>query len=267
MQTNLTIALAQVEIATDPAVNLGKAERFTRQAASQGADIIVFPEMFMGQPTPDRPPKTILEESESTFIEQLKALALENNICITAGCWENCQDSQRVYNTAYTISQEGRQIAAYRKIHLFDALSVRESDTMVPGNALPPVVEIAGIQVGFATCYDLRFPELFRYLSGQRAQLIIVPSAWYQGPMKEVHWMNLLQSRAIENTLYVGGCNVTGSSFCGRSSLFDPFGVQLVSAGEEETLLLGAISTDRIDSVRQKLPCLLNRRKDLLPGY
>ena len=59
MQTNLTIALAQVEIATDPAVNLGKAERFTRQAASQGADIIVFPEMFMGQPTPDRPPKTM----------------------------------------------------------------------------------------------------------------------------------------------------------------------------------------------------------------
>jgi predicted amidohydrolase len=120
------------------------------------------------------------------------------DINITAGCWEKSQDSQRVYNTAYTISPEGRTIAAYRKLHLFDALSVRESDTMVSGNALPPVVEIAGIQIGFAICYDLRFPELFRYLACQGAQLIIVPSAWYQGPMKEDHWMNLLRARPLK---------------------------------------------------------------------
>jgi len=266
MQTNLTIALAQVEIATDPAVNLRKAEVFTQQASSQGADITVFPEMFMGLPTSDRPPIKIVEENEYAFIKQLKTLSSEMDISITAGCWEKCQDSQRVYNTAYTISPEGRTIAAYRKMHLFDALSVRESDTMVPGNSLPPVIEIAGIRVGFAICYDLRFPELFRYLSGQEAQLIIIPSAWYQGPMKEDHWLNLLRARAIENTIYVAGCNLTGPSFCGRSSLFDPFGVQLVSAGEEETLLLGKINANRIDIVRQKLPCLLNRRSDLLPG-
>jgi predicted amidohydrolase len=266
MQTNLTIALAQLEITTDPAVNLSKAEVFTHQAASQGADIIVFPEMFMGLPTPDRPPIKIVEDCEHTFIDRLKTLSSEMDISITAGCWENCQDSQRVYNTAYTFSPKGGTIAAYRKMHLFDALSVRESDTMVPGTALPPVVEIAGIRVGFAICYDLRFPELFRYLSGQGAQLIIVPSGWYQGPMKEDHWLTLLRARAIENTLYVAGCNLIGSSFCGRSSLFDPFGVQLVSAGEEETLLLGKINANRIDIVRQKLPCLLNRRSDLLPG-
>lgn len=113
---------------------------------------------------------------------------------------------------------------------------------MVPGTALPPVLEIAGIRVGFAICYDLRFPERFQYLSGQGAQLIIVPSGWYQGPMKEDHWLTLLRARAIENTLYVAGCNLIGSSFCGRSSPFDPFGVQLVSAGEEETLLLGKLT-------------------------
>ena len=265
MQAKFTIALAQVEITADPAANFDKAERFTRQAASNGADIIVFPEMFMGLPTQNRPPIQIAEAHEKPFIKQLKGLSLEMDIRITAGCWEKSQDSQRVYNTAYTFSPEGNTIAAYRKMHLFDALNVRESDTMVPGNALPPVVEIAGIQVGFAICYDLRFPELFRYLSGQGAQLIIVPSAWYQGPMKEEHWLNLLRSRAIENTLYVAGCGLTGPSFCGRSSLFDPFGVQLVSAGEEEKLLLGDINVDRIDAVRQKLPCLQNRRKDLLP--
>jgi predicted amidohydrolase len=137
---------------------------------------------------------------------------------------------------------------------------------VMPGTSLPPVVEIAGIRVGFAICYDLRFPELFRYIAGQGAQLIIVPSAWYQGPMKKDHWLTLLQARAIENTLYVAGCNLIGPSFCGCSSLFDPFGVKLASAEEEETLLLGKINADRIDMVRQKLPCLLNRRSDLLPG-
>ena len=266
MQTILTIALAQLEIATDPAVNFDKAEIFTQQAASQGADIIVFPEMFMGLPTPDRPPIKIVEDDENTFIERLKNLSSEMGIGITAGCWENYEDSQLVYNTAYTISPEGRTIAAYRKMHLFDALSVRESDTMAPGNVLPPVIQIAGIRIGFAICYDLRFPELFRYLSDQGAQLVIIPAAWYQGPMKEDHWLNLLRARAIENTFYVAGCNLIGPSFCGRSSLFDPFGVQLAGAGEEETLLIGKINADRIDVVRNKLPCLLNRRRDLLPG-
>jgi predicted amidohydrolase len=84
--------------------------------------------------------------------------------------------------------------------------------------------------------------------------------------MKEDHWLNLLRARAIENTFYVAGCNLIGPSFCGRSSLFDPFGVQLAGAGEEEALLVGKINADRIDVVRKKLPCLLNRRRDLLPG-
>jgi predicted amidohydrolase len=149
---------------------------------------------------------------------------------------------------------------------LFDALNLRESDLVMPGDELPPVIDIAGLKIGFATCYDLRFPEIFRYLSGQGAQLIIMPSAWYQGAMKETHWLTLLAARALENTLYMAGCNLIGPGFCGRSALFDPFGVQLANAGEAETLLIGKISTDRIDSVRQKLPCLKNRRSDLFPA-
>lgn len=85
MQTDFTIALAQVEIASDPAVNLSKAKVFTQQAASQGADIIVFPEMFMGLPTPDRSPIKIVEDNEHTFIKQLKTLSSEMDINITAG--------------------------------------------------------------------------------------------------------------------------------------------------------------------------------------
>jgi predicted amidohydrolase len=264
MQANLTIALAQLEITPHPSGNFAKAEITALQAASRGADVLVFPEMFMGLPGPDYGPAKIVEKDSGVFVERLRSLASKAELTIIAGCWEAGADNRRVYNTAYTFSPKGHILAVYRKMHLFDALSIRESDTMLPGDALPPVVEIGGIRVGFAICYDLRFPELFRYLASQKAQLVVVPSAWYQGPMKEVHWLTLLRARAIENTFYVAACNLIGPSFCGRSCLFDPFGVLLAGAGEEETLVLGEISTDRIESVRQKLPCLQNRRRDML---
>ena len=263
MPSSLTIAIAQLETTPDPLLNANKAKVFARRASEQGADMIVFPEMFMGQPTPDRSPAMIAAQDDGAFLNTLSALAAETGIHITAGCWESIPGHPLVHNTAYTVSPKGRTIAAYRKIHLFDALNVRESDTMAPGQALPPVVNIAGIKVGFAICYDLRFPEIFRYLALQGAQLIVVPSAWYQGPIKEAHWLTLLRARAIENTLYVAGCNLVGPSFCGRSGLFDPFGIQVAGAGEEETLLVGTIDADRVDRVRQKLPSLRNRRTSI----
>jgi predicted amidohydrolase len=266
MPVELTLALAQLENTVDPARNLEKASQFARQAASLDADVLVLPEMFMALAEPDTPLVKIVRKDQGAFVEGLKSLAVETGLTITCGCWEASDSNEHVYNTTYTLSSDGNILAAYRKLHLFDALSMRESDLVMRGDELPPVIEIAGVRVGFATCYDLRFPEMFRYLSGQGAQLIIMPSAWYQGSMKETHWLTLLAARALENTLYMAGCNLIGPGFCGRSALFDPFGVQLANAGEAETLLIGKISTDRIDSVRQKLPCLQNRRSDLFPA-
>ncbi len=263
MKKHLTIALAQIEIATDPAINLEKVDTISRESASRGADWVIFPEMTMGLPTPAVPPISIVETGGKAFLDGLAAIATKTGQIITAGGWEVGSDNQHAYNTAFTMAPDGQRLAAYRKIHLFDALSVRESDVMSPGTALPPVIDLFGIRIGFAICYDLRFPELFRYLADQGAQLIIVPSAWYQGPMKEDHWLTLLRARAIENTLYVAGCNLTGPTFCGRSTVFDPFGVPLAGAGEEETLILSKIRVDRIDAVRSKLPCLQNRRRDI----
>jgi predicted amidohydrolase len=260
MHHRLTIALAQLETTPDPAANLAKAETFARQAAAAGANLVVFPEMFMGMPLPDRPPAAIAAEDGGAFLRGIGALAADTGVFITAGCWEPGPDSRHVFNTAYTISPGGASVAAYRKLHLFDALSVRESDTMAPGDTLPPLVTIAGLRIGFAICYDLRFPELFRHLAVNGAELIVVPSAWYQGPLKEDHWLTLLRARAIENTLYVAGCNLVGASFCGRSSVFDPFGVPVAGAGEEPTLLTAVVDAGRIAAVRGKLPSLKNRR-------
>jgi len=263
MNATLTIALAQVEGSADPEKNLQKAETVAMAASKEGANLLVFPEMFMAVPAKGRPPAMYVQPDDNTFLETLKEIAQSAGLFITAGCWEASPENGRVYNTAYTVSPRKQIAAAYRKLHLFDALSVRESDTMVPGRTLPAVIEINGIRTGFAICYDLRFPEIFRYLADKGAELIVVPSAWYQGPMKEDHWLTLLRARAIENTLYVAGCNLIGPLFCGRSALFDPFGVPVTDAGENDTLIFGNIAAERVQAVRRKLPSLNHRRRDL----
>ena len=120
-----------------------------------------------------------------------------------------------------------------------------------------------GVTVGAAICYDLRFPELFRHLARQQADLVIIPSAWYAGTLKEEHWLTLLRARAIENTCYAAGVNQVGSAFCGRSAVFDPFGAQIADAGEGTKLVCVRIEKDRIAEVRSKLPALSHIRRDL----
>jgi predicted amidohydrolase len=117
--------------------------------------------------------------------------------------------------------------------------------------------------MGLAICYDLRFPELFRDLALRGADAVVVPSAWYAGPLKEEHWLTLLQARAIENTMYVGGANLCGPPFAARSAVFDPFGVMLAGAGEGEALVSAQLNRGRIDEVRTKLPSLTHVRRDL----
>ncbi|MEJ5366444.1 MAG: carbon-nitrogen hydrolase family protein [Desulfosoma sp.] len=263
MDVVVTLAVAQVEGSPDPARNLETARRHAQAAAEEGAKILVLPEMFMGLPSPGHPPVRLLRDTAVNFVDELARTAQSFGMSIVAGIWEPSPDPDRVYNTAVILGPEGETLAAYRKLHLFDALNVRESKTMVAGDQPPPVVSIHGLRVGLAICYDLRFPELFRYLADQGAEAVLVPSAWYQGSMKEDHWLTLLRARAIENTFYVAGCNLIGASFCGRSTIFDPFGVPVASAGEGEDLVSARISSQRVRSVRQKLPSLQNRRKDL----
>ncbi|ROQ91140.1 carbon-nitrogen hydrolase family protein [Desulfosoma caldarium] len=263
MDGTLTVALAQVEGSTDPERNLETAHRYAEVAVQRGAHLLVFPEMFMGLPGSGRPPMHFVRQIGAEFFTQLGAVAKAWGIAMAAGGWEASPDPQLAYNTAVVLSPHGERLTTYRKLHLFDALNVRESDTMRPGDSPPSVVSIRGLRVGVTVCYDLRFPEIFRYLADQEAELVLVLSAWYQGSFKEDHWLTLLRARAIENTFYVAGCNLIGSAFCGRSSVFDPFGVCVASAAEGEDCVVANISITRVQSVRKKLPCLENRRRDV----
>ncbi len=261
--TTLTIGMAQVAGSIDPQENLAKAREYTRQAADKGAGLVVFPEMFMALPEGAKSLEGVAEPLNGPFVSELAGMAREAGIFLCAGIWEQSGEVSKVYNTAVVLSSQGEVVSAYRKLHLFDALAVRESDRMVAGSAAPSIFIIDGIRLGLAICYDLRFPELFRELSEQGVDGLIIPAAWYAGPLKEEMWLTLLRARAIENVCYAAGAVLTEAPFAGRSAAFDPFGVPLADAGETQTLVTFTIHRERIKSVRQKLPALDHRRRDI----
>ncbi len=260
MKRTMPIALAQAKASPDPGLNLETARDWTCEAARRGARIIVFPEMFMALPKKDAPLSATAEPLDGSFVTALAGMAKENNLWLAAGVWERIPDSDRVHNAAVLLSPSGKLSTAYRKLHLFDGLGIRESDRMAPGDALPEIVEAEGLRIGLSICYDLRFPELFRYLSDLGVDLILVPSAWYAGPLKEDHWLTLLKARAIENTCYVAGANLAGGPFSARSAVIDPFGVALADGGEAPGLVFAEIDPERIGAVRENLPALNHRR-------
>jgi predicted amidohydrolase len=263
----MKIALAQVLGSPVPDENRETARSLAVEASKHGAEMLIFPEMFMALPRKTSPPSAVAEPIDGPFVSSLGTFAKEHSLHIIVGVWEKVPGEERVNNAAIILSPEGKTLAVYRKLHLFDALNVRESETMVAGDALPPVIPVNDFNIGLAICYDLRFPELFRYLALQGADLIIILSAWYAGPLKEDHWLTLLRARAIENTCYVAGVNLTGSAFFGRSAVFDPFGVPVADAGEGAKLLIAQVDGDRVAEVRTKLPTLKHVCPNLLSSH
>ncbi len=264
MCATLTVSLAQTSVSRDPKENLQTARRLLQQAVTRETDLIVFPEMFMALPQKGTALTTIAEPLDGPFVSALSAMAAEYGVAIICGIWQKVQgDEKRAANVVVAVAPDGALLARYNKVHLFDALSVRESDLMLGGDTPPPVFTLKGMLLGLAICYDLRFPELFRNLALRGAEAVIVPSAWYAGTMKEEHWLTLLQARAIENTLYVCGANLCGPNFAARTTIFDPFGVMLAGSGEGEALVTAQILRARIREVREKLPSLSHVRMNV----
>lgn len=267
MSKSCRIAVAQTEISSVVSDNLAKARSFTRDAAATGADMIVFPEMFMAHPRPGAALAELAEPLDGPFVSSLAELARTHGIAIACGLWETVPgEAARAANVLIVLDASGKLVARYNKIHLFDALSVKESEKMTGGNVPPPVITLNGIKLGLAICYDLRFPELFRDLARRGADGVIIPAAWYSGPLKEDHWLTLLRARAVENTFYTIGSNLCGSTFAARSAIFDPFGVPLADGGEGEGLISAVLEEKRIAAVRSKLPSLEHARPELFRG-
>ena len=264
METGLRLALVQTEVKHQPQENLETARKAIEKAASEDVDLVVFPEMFMARPQEGVPLAAVAQPVDGPFVAALSSLCSKYGIHLVTGLWEQVPgDEIRAANVVIALDNQGAIQARYNKIHLFDALSVRESDLMCGDKVAPPLFSVNGMRLGVAICYDLRFPELFRDLALRGAEAVIVPSAWYAGPVKEEHWLTLLKARAIENTLYVAGANLCGAPFAARSAVFDPFGVMIAGAGEVSTQVIARLEPERIMEVRTKLPCLLHVQRGL----
>ena len=157
--------------------------------------------------------------------------------------------------------------SVYRKLHLYDALGFKESIKLVSGNRIERPVKTPFGNFGLMICYDVRFPEMSRILTLMGAAILVMPSAWVSGIMKEEHWQIMTKSRAIENGVFIVAPNQIGNIYSGRSTVIDPFGAVLIDMGTEEGLAIIEIDTSKIIRIRKALPLISNRRIDVYKSH
>ncbi len=266
LKKNKKIALVQMRSSEDKQKNLDKSIEFIAEAAAKGADLVCFPEFQMAFSPGSQSAAQLAGMAETVrgnFVLTLAEAAKKNKISVIATIYEKSGKPQRVYDTAVMLSPTGKVSSVYRKLHLYNALGFKESAKLVPGkNIVKPTKTNAG-SVGLLICYDLRFPELSRILTVKGADLLVAPSAWVAGEMKEEHWQTMIKARAIENGSYVIAPDQLGNIYCGRSMAVDPFGVVLVDMGQQEGVKVVEIDRSRVQQVRKSLPLLKNRRTDI----
>ncbi len=258
----MRVALAQFTAGPDKEANLDRMAGITAEAAGAGAALMLFPECAMAH-LPDRPLTPAAEPVDGPFVRGLAAAARRHRVAVVAGIFEAIPGADHVFNTVVALDAAGARLGTYRKLHMYDAFGFRESDRMRAGDGDTLLFTVAGTVFGVQTCYDVRFPEFSRHLAASGAEVILLPSAWVHGLLKESHWEVLVRARAIENTVYVAAAGQAGRSFTGSSMLVDPMGVAVARAGDVDALLVGEVDGERIRSVRRRNPSLENARPDV----
>ncbi|SFE51974.1 Predicted amidohydrolase [Paenibacillus algorifonticola] len=263
------IVMAQFGSSSSKQENLDKAEKALQEATSlHQADLVVFPEAFMSFYQIGTPRERKLEDAEPLeghFVTTMQSLAKRYGVWVIFGTRETTEDSEddRVYNSTVIIDADGQITGHYRKTHLYDAFGAQESRDIKPGTALFEPIDTPFGKLGLFVCYELRFPEIARYQALHGADVIIVPSGWVRGPVKERHWENLVTTRALENTAYVVAVNQVNEFYIGQSLIVDPMGVVVARGAETETLIPYRIDLERVHEVRTKLPSHIHRQAHL----
>jgi deaminated glutathione amidase len=260
------VTVAQFAATTDKAENLATAERLIADAAARGTSLVVLPENAMYlNPDPTADVRPAAEPVDGPFAQGIAQAAKNAGVVVIAGMTEAPSDEGRCTNAVLAVDEEGQTVGVYRKVHLYDAFGYRESDRIVAHAPSALVFDRDGLRFGVMTCYDLRFPEMARFLVDAGAEVMIIPAAWVAGPVKEDHWTTLARARAIENTAYVLACGQTGPVSVGHSAIIDPMGQVVAGAGEAPGFVTAWIDRERLDAVRLKNPSLANRRFGLTP--
>ncbi|MCI6992748.1 MAG: carbon-nitrogen hydrolase family protein [Clostridiales bacterium] len=263
------LALCQIAGSADKELNITKAEKYIREAASQGARVISLPEMW-NCPYSNDYFRKFAEPAEGRCVSFMSELARELGIYLIGGTIAEL-DGDRVYNTCFCFGKDGEIIGRHRKVHLFDIdvpgrIRFMESDTLTAGEEMT-VIDTEFCKIGVAICYDVRFPEWFRKMALAGAKLMVLPAAFNTttGP---VHWDITMQARAVDNQVYFAA-NAPALDekgifkAYGNSCIVSPWAEFVAHADDSECIIYGDIDTDYVDSVRQQLPLLAHRRPEL----
>ena len=264
----MKVAVVQFKALTNKENNLKKIISYMTKAASKHATLCAFPEFMMFYTKSSQTPKELSNLSETingNFISTIAKTAKENHIQVVGSFYEKSNKKNRVYDTSFVINTSGKVISTYRKIHLYDALGFKESDKMIPGSKIAKPVTTSIGKIGMMICYDLRFPEMSRALAIAGSEILIAPSAWVKGPMKEEHWITINKTRAIENGCYVIAPDQVGNIYCGRSLVVDPYGKILLDMKKRQGIGFVNINLNKVKQTRKILPLLKNRRTDIYP--
>jgi len=270
MQNLIKIALIQMKVGPDTSENIKKAVNSLEHTAKNSVDCAVLPEMFSCPYSAENFP-SYAEPAGGPVWQVLSKTARRLGITIVGGSFPEKEDSGKIFNTSFVFDPSGKEIARHRKIHLFDiniagGQHFRESDTLSPGNS-PTLFRIKERTFGLAICYDIRFPELFRLMTDRGALGIIIPGAFNMttGPP---HWELLFRCRALDNQVFTLGAapaRNSESSYTsyGNSIIASPWGEVLGRLDGDEGILIREIDLSKAEALRQELPLLRNRRKDI----
>jgi predicted amidohydrolase len=268
----------QLTATADRSANLEAATRLVSDAAGQGADLVVLPEMFscLGTGAELREGAERLDGPTAAWAS---ATAAEHHLTLVAGTFIERRDGadDRLANTSTVWGPGGERLAVYRKIHLFDVdvpgAEYHESAVIAPGDEIV-VAPTAPLPIGLSVCYDLRFPELYRIAALEGARLVTVPAA-FTAKTGPPHWEVLLRARAIENQVFVVAAGQVGASndklhWHGHSMIIDPWGTVLAEAGGVESdpdgkgsVIVADLDLGEQERTRGILPSLTNRRPDV----
>ena len=267
----LSCALVQSNSGSDVSKNLEFIFQALNKASQGAAKLIIFPEVCLcrKQHRDDTLKLFDLDGPEiSKIAQEAKRLAIW---VLLGSVSERISESRKAYNSQILINPEGEIAAVYRKIHLFnvevDGKKIWESVLFKAGEK-PLIVDIEGFQVGLSICYDLRFPELYRYYASQGAEVLLVPAS-FTATTGEAHWELLLRARAVENQCYVlapnqVGVGAQGVKTYGNSLAVDPWGRCMMRGSEDKTgIFFVELKKEILKDIREKLPVLKHRRSEL----
>ena len=267
----MKVSAIQMVSGTSVATNMITAQELLREAAGKGAELAILPEYFCQMALRDEQKLELAEEPGQGPLQNFLAeMANDLNLWLVGGAIPlRSEDPNRVTNSSLVYNPDGKQVARYDKIHLFafhrGGESYDESRVQVAG-AEPVTFDLPSTdghtwRVGLSTCYDLRFPELYRQLA---ADLIVVPSA-FTFTTGQSHWEILLRARAIENLAYVaapaqGGRHENGRRTWGQTMIVNPWGKLLAERANDAGVVTANCDWEMMQEMRQQLPALGHRR-------